>query len=171
MEHHDFLFGTGFNSVAVSDYHRTDYTLIVYAMQLRHKHGFRSIYALTVHIVFVTKYRRKAISAIMLNRLGEIFQETCNKWGVELLEFNGESDHVHLLVNFAPQVQLSKLIANLKTVSSRLLRKEFRSELERIYSKPVFWSGSYFVASCGGVTIETLRKYVEDQSTQAPLTP
>ena len=89
----------------------------------------------------------------MLQRLGEIFQETCEKWECTVVEFNGESDHV--------QVQLSKLIANLKTVSSRLLRKEFQSELERIYSKPVFWSGSYFVASCGGVTIQTLRKYVE----------
>lgn len=124
-------------------------------MQPTHKHGFRSVYALTVHIVFVTKYRRKAINLLMLKRLEEIFQETCAKWECQLLEFNGERDHVHLLVNFSPQVQLSKLIANLKTVSSRLLRKEFQSELERIYSKPVFWSGSYFVASCGGVTIET----------------
>lgn len=133
-------------------------------MQTTHKHGFRSVYALTVHIVFVTKYRQKAISSMMLDRLREIFQETCDKWECQILEFNGESDHVHLLVNFSPQVQLSKLIANLKTVSSRLLRKEFQAELERIYSKPVFWSGSYFVASCGGVTIETLRKYVEGQS-------
>lgn len=112
----------------------------------------------------MTKYRRKAINQAMLQRLGEIFFETCDKWQCQLVEFNGEVDHVHLLVNFAPQVQLSKLIANLKTVSSRLLRKEFQAELERIYSKPVFWSGSYFVASCGGVTIETLRKYVEGQT-------
>lgn len=133
-------------------------------MQPFHEHGFRSVYTLTVHIVFVTKYRRKAINAAMLERLKEIFRETCGKWECVLVEFNGESDHVHLLVNFAPQVQLSKLIANLKTVSSRLLRKEFQAQLERIYSKPVFWSGSYFIASCGGVTIQTLRDYVERQA-------
>lgn len=133
-------------------------------MQLNHKHGFRSVYTLTVHIVFVTKYRRKVINLAMLERLKEIFQEICGKWECHLVEFNGEADHVHLLINFSPQVQLSKLIANLKTVSSRLLRKEFQTELGRIYSKPVFWSGSYFVASCGGVTIETLRKYVEGQA-------
>jgi putative transposase len=132
--------------------------------QLFHKHGFRSVYTLTVHIVFVTKYRRKVISPAMLSRCREIFQETCDKWECTLVEFNGEADHVHLLVNFAPQVQLSKLIANLKTVSSRLLRKEFADLLNRIYSKPVFWTGSYFVASCGGVTIEQLKKYVEQQS-------
>lgn len=133
-------------------------------MQLNHKHGFRSVYTLTVHIVFVTKYRRRVISVAILERLKEIFQETCDKWECHLVEFNGEADHVHLLINFLPQVQLSKLIANLKTVSSRLLRKEFSAELERVYSKPVFWSGSYFVASCGGVTIEALRKYVERQA-------
>jgi putative transposase len=104
----------------------------------------------------------------MLERCGEIFKEACDKWDCRLVEFNGEPDHVHLLINFAPQVQLSKLIANLKTVSSRLLRKEFAQELERTYSKPVFWSGSYFVASCGGVTIETLRKYVEGQASPLP---
>ncbi|MBW4641196.1 MAG: IS200/IS605 family transposase [Gloeocapsa sp. UFS-A4-WI-NPMV-4B04] len=135
-------------------------------MQLTHKHGFRSIYALTVHVVFVTKYRRKVISAAMMLRLREIFEETCDKWECQLVEFNGEADHVHLLINFSPQVQLSKLIANLKTVSSRLLRKDFKVELERVYSKPVLWTGSYFVASCGGVTIETLRKYVEGQASR-----
>lgn len=140
-------------------------------MQLSHKHGFRSVYTLTVHIVFVTKYRRKVISADMMLRLKEIFQETCDKWECQLIEFNGEADHVHLLINFSPQVQLSKLIANLKTVSSRLLRKDFKVELERIYSKPVLWTGSYFVASCGGVTIETLRKYVEGQATPVVQNP
>lgn len=158
------MFGVGLDSVAVSEYHETDYTLTVYRAQVFHKHGFRSVYTLTVHIVFVTKYRCKVISPAILNRCGEIFQGTCDKWACQLVEFNGEADHVHLLVNFAPQVQLSKLIANLKTVSSRLLRKEFAADLEKVYTKPVFWTGSYFVASCGGVTIEQLKKYVEQQS-------
>ncbi|MGH2416115.1 MAG: IS200/IS605 family transposase [Microcystaceae cyanobacterium] len=162
------MFGVGLDSVAVGEYHETHDTFIVYLMQPIRKHGFRSVYALTVHIVFVTKYRRQVISPTMLNRCGKIFQETCDKWDCELVEFNGESDHVHLLVNFAPQVQLSKLIANLKTVSSRLLRKEFTDVLERVYSKPVFWTGSYFIASCGGVTIEQLKKYVQQQSSPQP---
>jgi putative transposase len=55
------------------------------------------------------------------------------------------------------------LVNNLKTVSSRLIRKDFGPELEQVYSKPVFWSGAYFVASCGGVTIEQLKTYVEQQ--------
>ncbi len=127
--------------------------------------GFRSVYLLTAHIVFVTKYRKKVINKDIHQRLASIFDEACSKWESSLLEFNGETDHVHLLIRYHPQVQLSKFIANLKTVSSRLIRKEFKEYLNQIYKKPVFWTGSYFVASCGGVTVEQLKKYVEQQVT------
>jgi putative transposase len=112
----------------------------------------------------VTKYRKKLINQALLTRLNEIFAATCKKWGCELLEFNGEVDHVHLLIRYHPQVELSKFIANLKTVSSRLIRKDFTTYLANYYCKPVFWTGSYFVASCGGVTVEQLKIYVEQQS-------
>ncbi|MBW4617522.1 MAG: IS200/IS605 family transposase [Desmonostoc vinosum HA7617-LM4] len=127
--------------------------------------GFRSVYSLSAHIVFVTKYRKKVINQAMLSRLAEIFQDTCTKWECTLVEFNGEVDHVHLLIRYHPQIELSKFIANLKTVSSRLIRKEFESLLSKVYTKPVLWTGSYFVASCGGVTVEQLKRYVENQST------
>lgn len=127
--------------------------------------GFRSVYSLTAHVVFVTKYRRKVINKDIVKRLAVIFDEACSKWETQLIEFNGEEDHVHLLVRYHPQVQLSKFIANLKTVSSRLIRKEFGEYLDTIYKKPVFWTGSYFVASCGGVTVEQLKRYVEQQVT------
>ncbi len=127
--------------------------------------GFRSVYLLTAHIVFVTKYRKKVINKDIHQRLATIFDEACSKWQSSLLEFNGETDHVHLLIRYHPQVQLSKFIANLKTVSSRLIRKEFDDYLSKVYQKPVFWTGSYFVASSGGVTVEQLKKYVEQQAT------
>jgi putative transposase len=128
----------------------------------------RSVYLLTVHIVFVTKYRRKSITSEILSCLERIFADTCGKWECRLVEFNGETDHVHLLVEFNPKVQLSKFIANLKTVSSRLIRKDYSEYLMRFYGqKPVFWTASYFVATCGGVTIEQLKKYVEKQ--QSPV--
>ena len=125
--------------------------------------GFRSVYALTAHLVLVTKYRKKVINQAIHARLADIFQETCSKWETSLVEFNGEVDHVHLLIRYHPQIQLSKFIANLKTVSSRLIRKEFDDYLKQFYRKPVFWTGSYFVASCGGVTVEQLKQYVQQQ--------
>ncbi|HBQ97020.1 MULTISPECIES: IS200/IS605 family transposase [unclassified Roseofilum] len=125
--------------------------------------GFRSIYALTAHLVLVTKYRKKVINPAIHARLADIFQETCSKWETSIVEFNGEVDRVHLLIRYHPQIQLSKFIANLKTVSSRLIRKEFEDYLKQFYRKPVFWTGSYFVASCGGVTVEQLKQYVQQQ--------
>jgi putative transposase len=118
------------------------------------------------HLVLVTKYRRKTITKEMLERLRTIFGETLEKWRCELIEFNGETDHVHLLIQTNPAVQLSKLINNLKTVSSRLIRRDFKKHLSRIYLKPVFWHRSYCLISTGGVTIEILRKYIEEQGSE-----
>jgi putative transposase len=121
------------------------------------------VFSLHFHLVMVTKYRRKAITKEMLERLRVIFQETLEKWHSELIEFNGEADHVHLLFRTNPTVQLSKLVNNLKTVSSRLIRRDFRERLKRIYRKPVFWHRSYCLITAGGATIEILRKYIEEQ--------
>lgn len=124
----------------------------------------RSISDLKAHLVLTTKYRRKAISGAMLQRLNEIIQDLSAKWGVEVVEVNGEPDHLHLLFGYYPQLQLSKYINNLKTVSSRMLRQEFETELWAIYKdKPVLWNNSYFIASCGGVTVEQLKEYVKSQ--------
>lgn len=122
------------------------------------------MYKLAAHLVLVTKYRRKVIERTILERLEQIFAETLKKWDCCQLEFNGESDHVHLLIDYKPDIELSKLVANLKTVSSRLIRKE-NPELSQkyFYGKPYFWTGAYFVASCGGVTLEQLKTYVESQ--------
>ena len=105
--------------------------------------GFRSVYKLTAQVVLVTKYRKKAISAEVLARLQEIFRDTLIKWECTLVEFNGECDHVHLLIDYKPDIALSKLIANLKTVSSRLIRRDF-PELESKYfsGKAYFWTGA-----------------------------
>jgi len=124
----------------------------------------RAVFNLTVHIVLVTKYRKKVIVGRMLHRLREVFQSVCKSWESELIEFNGEVDHVHLMVTFPPHKRLSDLISNLKATSSKTMWREFEEELQSTYRKKVFWTGSYFVASCGGVTIEDLKRYVENQN-------
>jgi len=123
----------------------------------------RSVSDLKVHLVLTTKYRRKVFNAEMLARLHEILEELLGKWDCKLIEFNGEADHVHALFQYHPDVALSNLVNNLKSVTSRKLRQEFADYLASFYWKDVFWNGSYFVASCGGVTISTLRKYIENQ--------
>ena len=89
----------------------------------------RGVSNLTAHLVLVTKYRKKVMNAVVLDRMIEIVHATCLKWNCEVIEVNGEVDHIHLLFSFYPQMQLSKFINNLKTVSSRLIRKEFGEQV------------------------------------------
>lgn len=114
-------------------------------------------------MVFVTKYRKKVINKDMLSSLKEVFLSVLKSWEAELIDFNGESDHVHLLVSYRPNKTLSNLIANLKATSSKAMWQKYSKELDKHYWKKVFWTGSYFVASCGGVTIDQLKEYVENQ--------
>ncbi|EAS63317.1 putative transposase IS200-like protein [Vibrio angustum S14] len=99
----------------------------------------------------------------ILIRLEQILREVCNDFEVELKEFNGEKDHVHLLLEYPPKVQLSKLINSLKGVSSRLLRQEF-PVIHRYLWKGALWSPSYFAGSCGGASLEVLTRYIESQN-------
>lgn len=115
-----------------------------------------------VHLVFVTKYRRNVFDAQILDSMRDIFVSVCSKFNAELKEFNGEDDHVHLLINYPPKYSVSVLVNSLKGVSSRLLRMEFE-KLRAKYWKGVLWSPSYFAGSCGGASLDILKSYIEKQ--------
>ena len=124
--------------------------------------GRHVVYALHAHLVFVTKYRRNALSEPAIRDLSRIFAKVCKDFEAELIECNGEDDHVHLLIVYPPKVALSKLVNSLKGVSSRLLR-EWRPEVSGRYLNGVLWSPSYFVASCGGAPLTVIAEYVKSQ--------
>lgn len=117
-----------------------------------------------VHLVFVTKYRRRVLDGDAIERLRAMFATVCAEFESRLVEMDGEDNHVHLLVEYPPKVAVSALVNSLKGVSSRLLRKE-RKDLERRYWKGALWSPSYFAASCGGAPISIIRQYIEQQAT------
>lgn len=131
--------------------------------QVVFRKGSHSIFSVHLHFVFVTKYRRKAITAPMLERLQEIFANVCIKTKCRLIEFSGESDHVHLLIDFHPDNNLSVLAGSLKSASSRIIQKEFAEHLSTIYEQSFLWSGSYYVASTGGAPIEKIKQYIKSQ--------
>lgn len=120
---------------------------------------------LRLHIVFVTKYRRKVISGEMLDYLKTAFTEILSGWRCSLIEFGGEEDHVHLLVDIHPALNISDLINNLKSASSKRLRRVYAARIRTFYWKPVFWHRAYYVGSVGNVTLDVIRKYVEQQCT------
>jgi len=130
--------------------------------------GRHVVFSLHAHLVFVTKYRKKVFNAQMLDFLQQVFNDICKNFEVQLVQFEGERDHVHLLVHYPPKVALSKLVNSLKGVSSRLLRAEFKHKIDKYFWKNVFWSPSYFAGSCGGAPLEIIKKYIQNQ--QRPFT-
>ena len=128
------------------------------------RHGRHCVSALHAHLVFVTKYRRKVFDADALQRLQAIFRKVCRDFQAQLVEMNGEAEHVHLLIHYPPKHSVSALVNSLKGVSSRLLRIE-RPDMEKRYWNNVLWSPSYFAASCGGAPLGIIKQYIEQEKT------
>ena len=105
----------------------------------------------------------------MLDRLKELTGELCQKWHCELIEFGGEPNHIHIVFRFFPQIQLSKFINNLKSVTSRKIREEFSEEVTAMYGgKKVFWTEGYSIDSCGDAPLDVLVKYVRTRHLGSP---
>jgi len=129
------------------------------------RHGRHCVFALHAHLVFVTKFRRNVFKSEHLEAMQAILAGVCKDFEAELVDLNGEHDHVHLLINYPPKVCLSTLVASLKGVSARMLRKKFGGFHPWLKRRGVLWSPSYFASSCGGTPIDILRKYIEEQQT------
>ena len=128
------------------------------------RRGRHCVFALHVHLVFVTKYRRKILDRDAIERLEAIFEKVCTDFEAQLVEMNGEAQHVHLLINYPPKHSVSSMVNSLKGVSSRLLRIE-RPDIEKRYWKNALWSPSYCAPSCGGATLGIAKQNVEQQMT------
>ena len=127
--------------------------------------GRHCTFMMHVNLVFVAKYRREIFDHDAIEKLRSYFSSVCADFDVELVEMDGEGDHVHLLVNYPPKLAVSNLVNSLKGVSSRLLRRDRPDIALRYYYKGVLWTPSYFAGSCGGAPISIIRKYIEQQKT------
>ena len=125
--------------------------------------GRHCIFLMHVHLVFVAKYRRTVFTQAHFDTMREVFNKICDDFQSELIEFDGEADHVHLLVNYPPKIAVSKLVNSLKGVSSRRLR-QYHQDIHKYYWKGVLWSPSYFAGSCGGAPISVIKQYIEQQN-------
>ena len=123
-----------------------------------------AVYLLQYHLVVVTKYRHKVINNDLKDRLIEISYSIIESdWKSKIISINTDEDHVHILFETSPQTQLSKLINNYKTVTSRLIRKEFSKQLEQYYWKPYFWSDTYFISAVSDTSEAMIKRYIEKQ--------
>ena len=129
------------------------------------RQGRHCVFAMHVHLVFLTKYRHGVFTKEILDDLRPIFSSVCTDFEAELVEFDGEEDHVHLLVNYPPKVAISTLVNSLKGVSSRMIRQKNYPSLAKKLWGGALWSPSYFAGSCAGAPISVIRQYIEQQQT------
>ena len=139
-------------------------------MNQEYRRGRSVVSALHVHLVFVTNYRKAVFSDRAHAVLADAFRGVCAESNAVLKEVNAEGDHVHLLIEYPPTVQLSRLVNSLKGVSSRLLRSKHFAELERKVWGDHLCSRSYFAASCGGAPLDIVKEYIATQNEEPTAT-
>lgn len=121
---------------------------------------------LHAHLVFVTKYRYNVLTGEHIEYLRGVFKETMEEMGGTLKEFNGERNHVHLLIQYPPKWSISIIVNNLKGRSSRLLRRDMPDVKKRYWGDgSALWHRSYFAGSVGGAPLEIVKQYIQQQDT------
>ena len=121
-----------------------------------------SVFSLNYHLILVVKNRRQIFTDEISNRAREIFEYIAPNYKIELVEWNHDRDHVHVLFKGQPKTEMSKFINAYKSASSRLLKKEYPTIRQKLW-KEMFWSRSFCLLSSGGTPIETIRQYIENQ--------
>jgi|SRR5579883_302570 len=127
--------------------------------------GSHVVFSIHLHIVFVTKYRRKVLTAQMIEDMKDVFERVLTANNSSLESCTGESDHVHLLIDLHPDNNISDLVASLKSSSSRVLREKYKSEIDKYYwGNAKLWHDSKCIVSCGGAPLEIVKDYIQNQS-------
>lgn len=126
-------------------------------MYRRERH---SVTDLKIHLVCVTKYRKQVFTNESLKLIEESFLTVASKMNFQILEFNGETDHVHTLIEYPPKLSISEIVNALKGVSSR---RYGQAGFPKPHTQSL-WSPSYFAVSVGGVPLEVLKQYIKEQS-------
>ncbi len=123
----------------------------------------KTIYSCQYHVIWCTKYRRKVLDTQIQGRLKQLIREKETEYGYEIREVETQQEHVHLLIEIPPTDSIDKIVGKIKSYTSKVLREEYPSLKSRL---PSLWTRSKFVSSCGGVTLQVIKDYIESQSGQ-----
>jgi putative transposase len=129
-----------------------------------YRRGRHSVSLLHAHLVLVTKYRRRVFTDAMLTYCENAMRSVCAELGAELVEFNGEADHVHLLVAYPPTLAISVLAHRLKGRTAHAVRREYTGACVRARMLGHLLSPSYFAVSCGGAPLSIIKQYIDGQA-------
>jgi putative transposase len=129
---------------------------------MEYRSGSHSKYDLKIHLVWITKYRKKILRGDVAERLRHIIREVCNANEVIIIKGHVSTDHIHLLISYPPSISVSKLVQYLKGKSSRRLLDEY-SQLKKQFWGQHLWARGYFAVSVGTLTDEIVKEYIESQ--------
>ena len=121
-----------------------------------------SVFLLNYHLILVVKYRRKVFDDTISERAKEIFSRIAPNYNISLQEWEHDEDHVHILFRAHPKTAISKFINAYKSASSRLLKKEFPSIIDKLW-KEQFWSQSFCLLTTGDALLEIVKEYIQTQ--------
>jgi len=127
----------------------------------KYKSTHSLVYSCQYHVIFCPKYRRQVLANDVAIRLRELIVEKQKEYGYQVLEMEIMSDHVHLLLDANPQIGIVKIVGKIKGYTAHRLRKEFPALRSRL---PSLWTRSKFISSVGAVTLEVVKKYIEEQA-------
>ena len=130
-------------------------------MKVNHGRGY--VYSIQYHLVWCVKYRRKILTIEIEKDLIEILNKIARDNNFEILECNGDLDHVHLLINCSPQHYIPDMIKALKGVSARLLMKKYGEYINEMLWGGHLWNPSYFIATVSENTEKQIREYIQNQ--------
>ena len=131
-------------------------------METKYKSNNNIVYSCKYHVVWCPKYRRKVLIQEVEQRLKELIACISTERRVEIIEMEIMPDHVHLLCEVDPQYGIHKMVKEIKGITSRILRQEFKHLTTKL---PSLWTNSYFVSTVGGAPLEVIKQYVESQKT------
>ena len=113
------------------------------------------------HIVFIPKYRRKAIYGKLRKDIGVYLRRLCNYKNVEIIEAHACIDHIHMLVKISPTLSISQFMGFLKGKSA-LMIFDNHANLKYKYGQRTFWAKGYYVSTVG-LNKQTIKKYIQNQ--------
>lgn len=128
------------------------------------KRNSNAVYLLNYHLILITKYRKKVFTNDeIIERTKEIMRNIAADFDTDIINQECGEDHIHLMISTKPTTELTKLVNLLKGTSSRYLRKEYENDLSDVLYGDSFWSDSYYIATAGNVSVDTIYKYIENQ--------
>lgn len=122
-----------------------------------------SCFLLQYHLVLVTKYRNKVLQGNVKESVYKTIRNICEDKGCNILELNGECDHVHLLYEAGPELSPLEMVNVIKTKTARFARRDYPAEVGKYYWKPYFWTDSYFITTVSENSLSVVREYIQNQ--------